>query len=252
MDQKPLDKFGMAPLKISVTILTKNSRKHIVEVVKALEAFDEVLICDTGSTDETLTLCRQFPNVVIHHCPFVGFGPTHNVATSLCRNDWVLSIDSDEVASAEMVKSIQETSLDGNCVYAFSRDNTYKGKWIRWCGWYPDRQVRLYNRQKTQFTDAQVHEGVITTGFKVAQLNGSMKHYSYETVSDFLEKMQSYSTLFAKQNQHRKQSSICKAVLHGLFAFFKSYILKRGFLGAAKDSKYRSTMVTQPSISTLS
>lgn len=224
----------MTPLNISVTILTKNSEKHIVEVLKALESFDEVLVCDTGSTDDTLALARKFPNVSIQSCPFMGFGPTHNVATSLARHDWILSIDSDEVASADMVRSIQDTSLEAKTVYRFPRDNYYKGKWIRWCGWYPDRQVRLYNRKSTQFTEAQVHEGIITTGMQVVDLNGAMKHYSYENVSDFLNKMQSYSTLFAKQNQHQKNSSMCKAVLHGLFSFFKSYFLKRGFLGGSE------------------
>lgn len=224
----------MKPLNISVTILTKNSQKHIVEVLKALESFDEVLVCDTGSTDETLALVRQFPNVTIKSCPFMGFGPTHNAATAMARHDWILSIDSDEVASPEMIRSIQEADLERNTVYTFPRDNYYRGKWIRWCGWYPDRQVRLYHREATQFTDAQVHEGIITTGLKVVNLKGSMKHYSYENVADFLNKMQSYSSLFAKQNQQRKNSSICKAILHGLFSFFKSYILKRGFLGGSE------------------
>jgi glycosyltransferase involved in cell wall biosynthesis len=224
----------MALLNISVTILTKNSQKHITEVLKALEAFDEVLVCDTGSTDDTITLALRFPNVTIKSCPFIGFGPTHNAATALARHDWILSIDSDEVASAKMIQSIQETALEADTVYTFPRDNYYRGKWIRWCGWYPDRQVRLYHRKKTLFTDAQVHEGIITSGLKVLNLNGSMKHYSYESVADFLNKMQSYSSLFAKQNQHRKSSSLCKAIAHGLFSFFKSYILKRGFLGGSE------------------
>lgn len=220
--------------KISVTILTKNSERYLYDVLKALHAFDEVLICDTGSTDNTLELARQFLNVTIKHIPFVGFGPTHNHASALARNDWILSIDSDEVASDEMVESIFARPLDAGAVYSFPRDNYYKGKWIRWCGWYPDRQIRLYNRTKTRFTDAQVHEAIVTTGMKVIPLKGSMKHYSYETVSQFIDKMQSYSSLFAKQNQHRKSSSLCKAVLHGLFSFFKSYVLKRGFLGGAE------------------
>lgn len=217
--------------KISVTILTKNSRKYLAEVINALHEFDEVLVCDTGSTDETVAIARKFPNVTICNSPFIGFGPTHNVASNLARNDWILSIDSDEVVNPEMVKEILQTNLDDASVYSFPRDNYYKGKWIRWCGWYPDRQTRLYNRKKTKFSDAQVHEGVITTEMHQVPLKCSMKHYSYDTVSDFLDKMQSYSTLFAKQYQHRKKSSVCKAVLHGLFAFFKSYVLKRGFLG---------------------
>lgn len=221
----------MMTQKISVTILTKNSQKYLTEVLKALEIFDEILICDTGSTDNTLDIARTFPNVTIHLRPFIGFGPTHNIASALARNDWILSIDSDEVVTPEMVASLSHLSLDDNSAYSFPRDNYYKGKWIRWCGWYPDRQVRLYNRQKTKFSDLQVHEGVITTGLQIIALNEPMKHYSYDSVADFLNKMQAYSDLFAKQNRHKKKSSLCKAILHGCFAFFKSYILKRGFCG---------------------
>lgn len=220
--------------KISVTILTKNSQKYLVEVLEALRLFDEVLICDTGSTDNTLKIAGQFPNVTIYFCPFIGFGPTHNIASSKARHDWILSIDSDEVATPKMVKSIVETTFEADSVYSFPRDNYYKGRWIKWCGWYPDRQIRLYNRKQTRFTDAQVHEGIISKGMKIVELDGSMKHYSYSSVSEFLDKMQSYSTLFAKQNQHKKKSSMCKAVLHGLFSFFKSYILKRGFIGGSE------------------
>lgn len=217
--------------KISVTVLTRNSPKYLKEVLTALQSFDEVVVYDTGSTDNTLEIAKTFPNTTIFREKFEGFGPTHNKATACARNDWILSIDSDEVVTLEMAKEIAETALSKNCVYSFPRDNYYNGKFIRWCGWYPDRQPRLYNRKATRFTDAQVHEAIILEGLRHVEMKSAMKHYSYSSVHEFLAKMQSYSTLFAEQNQGRKSSSPCKATLHGLFAFFKSYILKRGFLG---------------------
>lgn len=217
---------------ISVTILTKNCPEYLDEVLNALRDFDEVLILDNGSTDNTLELAAAHPNVTIHHSPFIGFGPLHNKAVELAKHDWILSLDADEVASPDMVKQIHELSLDPRSVYRFARHNYYKGQWIKGCGWYPDRQLRLFNRKHTQFTNAQVHESVITTGLKVQTLPGHIKHYSYATVSDFLRKMQHYSDLFAHE-RHGTRSSMSKAILHGLFTFFKSYILKRGILDGA-------------------
>lgn len=216
---------------ISVTILTKNSQAYLSEVLQALTQFDEVLIADTGSQDETLKIAAQFSNVRIYKLPFIGFGPTHNQASALAHHEWILSIDSDEVVTKELAQEINALSLDSNCVYSFPRHNEYKGKWIKWCGWYPDRQVRLYNRTKTRFSDAQVHESIQTDQMRKIELNAPLRHYSYAKVSDFLSKMQSYSDLFALQYQGKKKSSLCKAVLHGCFAFFKSYILKRGIIG---------------------
>ncbi len=215
---------------ITVTILTKNSQKHLHKVLDALHAFDEILVYDTGSTDNTMSIAKNYSNVTLHEGPFIGFGPVHNSASSLARHDWILSIDSDEVATPELVKELSALQLDKICVYSVWRQNYYNGRWIRWCGWYPDRQVKLYNRQQTHFSDAQVHESVIVNGFKVVQLNSPVQHYPYENTTDFLNKMQNYSTLYAKQAKG-KRSSLTKAVTHGLFAFVKSYILKKGFLG---------------------
>lgn len=216
---------------ISVTILTKNSQQYLHEVLLALASFGEVLLYDTGSTDQTMIIAATFSNVRILQAPFVGFGPTHNLASAAAANDWILSIDSDEVVTPEMIEAIVNIKENPLIVYAFPRNNYFNGKFIKWCGWYPDRQLRLYNRSKTCFSDAQVHESIITKNLSVITLNGPIVHYSYASISDFLSKMQAYSTLFAQQNKNKKSSSLSKAIGHGLFAFFKSYLIKRGFLG---------------------
>lgn len=228
---------------ISVTILTKNNQHQLKDLLSSCKSFDEVLIYDTGSTDKTLEIAAEFPNVTIHRGSLNGFGPTHNIASSLAKNDWILSLDSDEIALPEMVKEIENTVLDEGCVYSFPRENIFNGRVIKWCGWYPDRQYRLYNRKKTRFTDAQVHEQIITKGMKVVEMQQAMRHYSYNNLSDFLSKMQLYSDLFAKQNAGKRKSSTWKALGHAWFTFFKSYILKRGFLGGYEGfviSKYNA------------
>ncbi|MBA2728812.1 MAG: glycosyltransferase family 2 protein [Parachlamydiaceae bacterium] len=216
---------------ITVTILTKNSSKYLRQVLNALIHFDEVLIFDNGSSDSTLDIAEGYPNVRIVKGDFEGFGPTHNRASSLAKNNWILSIDSDEVVTPEMSKEVLSVKLEDDCVYSFTRHNFFNDRWIRWCGWYPDRQIRLYNRTITRFTDAQVHEAIIVNDLRHISFESPIIHYSYETISDFLLKMQSYSTLFAVQNCGKKKSSPFKAFSHGVFAFFKSYILKRGILG---------------------
>lgn len=216
---------------ISVTILTKNSEQYLDQVLSSLTDFEEVVIYDNGSTDSTLEILKKYPNVSLYKGSFLGFGPTHNIASGLAKNDWICSIDSDEIVSEKMIKAIRGLELNPNTVYAFPRDNYYNGKWIKWCGWYPDYQVRLYNRAKTKFSNVQVHEAVITEGMKLKKIEAPLIHHSYSSLSDFLAKMQSYSTLFAEQNRGKRSSSPWKAICHGFFAFFKSYFLKRGFLG---------------------
>lgn len=216
---------------ISVTILTKSNERYMNEVLSALQSFDEVLIYDNGSTDQTLAIARKYPNVTIVEGPFLGFGITHNRVSALAKHDWILSIDSDEILTPELTAEIHKTNLDPEYVYSFPRKNYFNGTFIKGCGWYPDRQYRLYNRTRTRFTDAHVHEQIIVDKMRHAPLKSPIKHYSYNTIHDFLQKMQSYSDLFAKQNCGLVSSSPAKAVRHGLFAFLKSYIIKRGILG---------------------
>ena len=216
---------------IPASLLARNSEKHLPQVLEALASFPEVVVLDTGSQDSTLEIAKRFPNVSLHSATFNGFGPLHNLAAEKAKHDWILCIDSDEVVTPQLATEIHSLSLDEGSVYSFPFHNYFNGKWIRWCGWYPDRHIRLYNRRKTRFTNAYVHEGIITDGLQEKRLNGPVIHYSYGSISDFLTKMQRYSDLFAEENHGKKSSSVGKAILHGLAAFIRSYFLKRGFLG---------------------
>lgn len=216
---------------ISATILTKNSAKYLQQVLSALKPFDEVVILDNGSSDLTLEIARQFANTRIYTSPFIGFGPLHNLAASYAKNDWILSIDSDEVISELLTQEILQETLNRNTIYSFPRHTYYRGKLIKWCGWYPDRIIRLYHRKMTRFSDDLVHEKILQNSLQEKPFQHPLIHYSYASIADFLTKMQSYSELFAKQQLDKRSSSVSKAITHSLFAFFKSYFLKRGFLG---------------------
>ena len=218
-------------MKISVTILAKNSQETIEKTLNSLKNFSEVLLFDTGSTDETLKIAAKFPNVKTLSGPFIGFGPTHNLATSHATHDWILSIDSDEVLTPELANEIAHLKLDSSKVYALRRKNFLNEKWIKGgSGWNPDHVLRLYHRAHTSFSDSQVHETLIATPSQVILLKEHLLHTPYRQMSDFLAKMQTYSTLFAEQNKNKKTSSIGKALLHSWWAFLKSYFFKRGFL----------------------
>jgi glycosyltransferase involved in cell wall biosynthesis len=216
---------------ISVTILTKNSARTIQSTLESLKDFAEIVIADTGSTDTTLDICKDYSNVTVKKIPFDGFGPSHNTASSLASNDWILSIDSDEVVSCELIKELTSMPLKENTVYSIRRHNYYNQKKITTCsGWNPDWVIRLYNRKITSFSSDKVHERILAENLTISPLKGTITHTPYLCIQDFLDKMQSYSSLFALQSRGKKKAGIFTALAHSLAAFFKSYILKKGFI----------------------
>lgn len=217
---------------ISVTILTKDCSSTLAKTLDSLSLFPEVIVLDTGSSDDTIEIAKSYSNVIVYPSDFKGFGKAHNDATSLASNDWILSVDSDEIVSEELAREILSLELNPHCVYSVPRHNYYNGRLIRWCsGWHPDRIVRLYHRKYTQFNDAVVHEKIISNDMNCIDLSSPLKHTPYRNMNDFLRKMQIYTSLFAEQNRGKKASSTRKAAFHALYSFFKSYIVKKGFLG---------------------
>lgn len=216
---------------ISVTILVKNGEVTIRETLDSLTRFDEVVVYDTGSTDGTLKIAKEYSNVKIYKAPFEGFGVSHNKASAKAKHNWILSVDCDEVITKELADEILSLDLDTKSVYKMIRHNYFNGKWIKGCaGWHPDWIVRLYNRKSTTFTNDEVHEKIISDSLKTVSLKHPMRHVPYQQIGDFLSKMQSYSDLFVKQKAGKKKSSLPIALKHAFFAFFKSYILRKGIL----------------------
>lgn len=216
---------------ISVTILTRNSAKYLAECLGALVSFNEVVVLDNGSTDETIAIARGFANVTVHEHPFIGFGPMKNLAVDRASNDWILSIDSDEVVTPELCREILGLQLDEARVYEVGRDNHYHGRLINGCGWGNDRLERLFNRRRVRFNNRKIHEGLdIGEGIKVLPLNGTLNHYAYDDASQLIQKLQQYSTLWAEENKGRRKVSPLQAFLFAGFAFFKYYVLRKGWL----------------------
>jgi len=215
--------------KITPVIIVKNAEGTIKKTLQSLLQFGEVVVYDNGSTDKTKDIVKFFNNVNLIEGDFLGFGPTKNKAASYSTNKWVLSLDADEVLNDEFIVNLSKIDLDSSCVYRILRTNYYKKQQIKHC-WGDDLIVRLYDTSKTNFCDNKVHEYIKEKNLKVIELDGIVEHYPYNSITDFIIKLDRYSTIFAHDNAGRKKSSPLKAILNAKFSFFKTYFLKRGFL----------------------
>jgi glycosyltransferase involved in cell wall biosynthesis len=214
---------------ISIVIIVKNGEKTIKKTLESIQDFNDVIVYDNGSIDKTISIAKSYINVSLVQGDFLGFGPTKNKAATFAKNNWILSLDADEVIGKDFVNNLKGKSLNQQVVYQIFRKNYYKHTHIKHC-WSNDKIVRLYHCQQTRFNNKKVHESVLIKGLNVELLPGFIDHYPYGSISDFVKKLDVYSTEFARDNVGKKSSSPIKAVLNGGFSFFKTYFLKRGFL----------------------
>lgn len=216
-------------MNISAVVLAKNNQKTIEKTLNALVEFDDVVVYDNGSTDDTIEIVKKFSNVNLIEGEFKGFGWTKNQAASFAKNNWILVVDSDEVIDKELLKELKEKILDNNCVYKLNFKAFYKDIQIKHCGWNNQKIKRLYNKSVTSYNSNDVHEDIITDNLKIEILRGNVEHYSYQTISEFVIKADRYSSLFAQNNVGKKSSSPAKAFFNGLYSFIKTYFFKQGF-----------------------
>ena len=225
-------KQGLNSEKISVCIIAKNAQNHILKCLESLKGFNEIVLLDNESSDKTLEIALKFkenyPALRIEKSKFLGFGALKNVCISFAKNEWILSIDSDEVLEISAFDEINTLELKQNQIYALPRKNLYAGEWIKACGWYPDYVWSLFNKTHTKFNENLVHESVILQKNSVKiKLKNALLHYAYENISQLIEKMQKYSSLYAEQN-YLKKGSISKAILNSMWKFFRDYFFKKG------------------------
>ena len=216
-------------MNISAVVLAKNNEKTIENTLNSLKEFDDVVVYDNGSTDETLNIVKKFSNVNLVQGEFKGFGWSKNNASSFAKNDWILIIDSDEVVDIELLNELKTKILDEKTVYKLNFKAFYKDIQVKHCGWNNQKIKRLYNKKTTSYNSNDVHEDIITDGLNQELLRGNVEHYSYHTISEFVIKADRYSTLFAINNAGKKSSSPTKAFFNGMYSFFRTYIIKQGF-----------------------
>jgi len=217
-------------MNISPVLITKNAAATISLTLESLLDFKEVIVLDTGSSDQTIEIAKNFRNVKLYKTSFSGFGKAKNDAAELASNDWIFSIDADEVVTKELLNSIKNVSLKNNTIYKFRRYNYYKDRLIKYSGWGKEYITRLYNKNFTGFNEKLVHESIKTDCYKVKVLKGGLIHYSYLSISDFGRKRELYSELFAIEFKGKRNSSPLKATAKSVFDFLNTYFIRLGCL----------------------
>ena len=216
--------------KLSVILITKNEAVNIRSCLESVAWADEIIVVDSHSSDDTVTVAREFtPHVHVRDWP--GFGAQKNRALSYATHDWVFSIDADERVTPELRAEIESAMVEQRAdAYQIPRLSSFCGRFMRHSGWHPDYVLRLFRRSQGCFSDVLVHEAVQVQGV-IAHLKQPLMHYSYRDFDDVLYKLNSYSSAASLMLLRRgKKGSLAQAVFHGWWAFFRTYFLRAGFL----------------------
>ena len=239
----------MTQPRLSVILITKNEAHNIEDCLRSVAALaDEIVVVDSGSTDGTVEIARRLGAQVSVTADWPGFGVQKGRALARATGEWVLSLDADERVSTALADSIRrivgtpaadtsgqafvaENSRGGATLgYELSRLSSFCGQWMRHGDWYPDRVLRLFRRGQGRFTDDLVHERIVVDG-PVGRLEGDLLHHTMPSLDDALDKMNRYTSGRALDRVRAgRRGSLGGALGHGLWAFLRSYVLKRGFL----------------------
>lgn len=217
--------------RVSVIVITRNEERNIRDCLSSARWADEIIVVDSGSSDGTVAAAREFSDKVFER-PWEGFGASKNFALSQTRNDWVFWLDADERVTPELAEEI-ELSLSGQTdMVGFSvpRKAFFLGTWIRHCGWYPGRVVRLFRRDKAVFSNDRVHERLIVDG-PVAELKSDLLHYTDPSLEHYFTKFNRYTSLAAEDLAGKgRRTGIGRMLLNPVWTFFRMYFLRLGFL----------------------
>lgn len=216
---------------LSAVLITKNAERTLERVLESLAWVDEIVLVDSGSHDATEEIARR------HGARFLardwpGYGPQKRRAAEASTGRWILSVDADEVVSPELAASIREALRDpgGNVAFRVHRCTEFLGAWLGSRGWWREWKLRLYRRDRGEFNDEQVHEGISVDG-PVGSLDGPLYHYAWRNVTHRLEKENRYATLSAIRDYRRgRRSGALRPYLRAAGWFVKEYLFRCGFL----------------------
>lgn len=221
-------------IEISVIIITLNEEANIRDCLESVKWANEIIVSDSGSKDKTVAICKEFTDKVFLD-KWLGYGRQKNLCIERTKNDWVLNVDADERITDDLRIEIKETlkKSDFNGFYV-PRKNHFLGKWIKHCGWHPDYNLRLFNKNHGRFNNRIVHESVVLNG-KAAYLKGSMEHYTYKDVSSYIKRMEKYSKLSADEMlRNGRRAGYLNIFLRPMATFLRMFILQKGFLEGSR------------------
>ena len=218
--------------KLSVVIITKNEAKNIGNALESVSWADDIVVVDSGSTDTTIEIAKRYTDRVTAH-EWAGYGAQKDYAAGLALNDWVLSLDADERISSSLASEIRDLLQNGpdKFGYRIPRVTHYLGRWIRSTDWYPDYQLRLFDRRVARWNRLPVHESVDNIRLtEVGHLRGEIEHFPYHEISDHLDTIDHYTSLAAAhmQNSGRKVGWL-DLVSRAPVAFVRNYIVRGGY-----------------------
>ncbi len=219
---------------LSAVIISYNEEKNIGRCLKSLQGVvDEIVVVDSYSKDNTVEIARSYGALVFQH-PFEGHIQQKNYALTKASHDWILSLDSDEALDADLQTSIRElASRNSSDSYLMNRLTQYCGQWIRHCGWYPDKKLRLFDRRKGQWGGQNPHDRFILfkDDHKPETLKGNILHYSYYTVEEHFKQMDYFATIAARvMLDQSKKTFVFQQLVNPIWKFVRMYFLQLGFL----------------------
>jgi glycosyltransferase involved in cell wall biosynthesis len=221
-------------VKLTVTVITRNEAHHIAAALQSVSWADEIIVVDSHSTDGTVEIARQYASR-IEVRDWAGYGAQKNYAASLAANDWILSLDADERVTPALAHEIRELLARGPDArgYRISRVTWYLGRWIRCTDWFPDFQLRLYDRRAGRWSERCVHES-FELRERPRKLRGELEHYAYRDINHHLSKISQYTTMAAHDWMARgRRTNALELIVHPPFAFMRNYILRAGFRAGA-------------------
>jgi len=216
---------------LSIIIITKNAEAHIDNCLNSVKFANEIIIVDSGSTDNTVKLCKKYTDKIFIRRDWQGFGVQKNRALEKAQSEWILSIDADEEITPDLRHEI-ESAIAQNQYTAFRipRLSQFCGRWMKH-SWSSDYVLRLFKRECAKFSNDLVHEKLEVLQGDIATLKNSILHNSFSSLEEVLDKTNTYSTAGAKMRFEKGQSAtLKKAIFHGLWTFLRSYFFKKGFL----------------------
>lgn len=219
-------------MRVSAIVICQNSERTIRRCIESLRWADEVVVVDAGSTDRTVAISRELGAKVHQTEDWPGHGPQKNRALDRAVGEWVISLDSDEWMTAELQAEIRR-AIDqprDKAAFAIPRRSSFCGRFMRHSGWWPDYVVRLFRREFARFSEDHAHDRLIVNG-AVGKLRAPIMHEAITDLDQMLLKMNMYSTTGARiSHQQGRRASLLTALVHGGWAFLKTYVLRLGFL----------------------
>ncbi len=221
-------------MKTSFCLITLNEQENLARCLQSCaDLADEIVIVDSGSTDGTQDIARQF-KARWQHQDWLGYVGQKNVVLSLAQHEWVFSLDADEELSPQLraeIRALKQADISNDVSgYSLPRCVLYEGKWIRHGDWYPDRLTRLFRRTRARFAGGRVHERLEIEG-QIIPLAGDLHHYSFKNAVDHWQRCEKYARLWAEtQAEAGRRANFISPYSHAAFRWFRGFILRRGFL----------------------